>query len=54
VLFGGGAKFYFQNHVYVALDMTGYYNQTILPGKEHFGLQLVPLFRLGYQSERLF
>lgn len=54
VLFGGGAKFYFQDHVYVALDMTGYYNQTILPGKEHFGLQLVPLFRLGYQSERLF
>ncbi len=54
VLFGGGAKFFFQDHVYVALDMTGYYNQTILPGKEHFGLQLVPLFRLGYQSETLF
>lgn len=54
VLFGGGAKFYFQDHVYVALDMTGYYTQTILPGKEQFGFQLLPLFRLGYQSESLF
>lgn len=53
-LFGGGTQFYFQDNLYVAFDITAYYNQTILPGRENFGLHLAPLFRLGYQSISLY
>lgn len=51
---GAGGQFYFENNLYIALDLTGYYTQTILPGREHFALQFMPVFRLGYQSEYLF
>ena len=52
--FGAGGQFYFENNLYIALDFTGYYTQTILPGREHFALQIMPVFRLGYQSDYLF
>jgi|AntRauTorckE6833_2_1112554.scaffolds.fasta_scaffold05655_4 hypothetical protein len=52
--FGAGGQFYFENNIYVALDISTYYTQTILPGREHFALQVLPLLRIGYQSASLF
>lgn len=50
---GVGGKFYFQNNVYAAIDLTGYYTQTVLPNRDGFAMQIVPLIRLGYHSKNL-
>ena len=51
---GGGVKLSYQQSLYAAIDLTAYYSQTILPGREEFGIHVAPMLRLGYKSATLF
>lgn len=51
---GVGVKLTYQQSLYAALDLTAYYSQTLLPGREKFGINVAPMLRLGYKAHTLF
>ncbi len=50
---GWGVKLTYQQSLYAAIDLTAYYNQTILPDNQQFGVNFAPMLRLGYKAQTL-